>query len=40
DLLTSDILPYIQQFAQATIKNLQARFPDYKTTNAFYIFDL
>ncbi|CAG8729692.1 7653_t:CDS:2, partial [Racocetra persica] len=40
DLLTSNIPPHIQQFAQATIENLQAHFPDHETTNVFYIFDL
>ncbi|CAG8828822.1 2891_t:CDS:2, partial [Gigaspora margarita] len=39
DLLTSDILLYIEQFAQVTIENLQACFPDCEITNAFYIFD-
>ncbi|CAG8823651.1 5516_t:CDS:2, partial [Gigaspora margarita] len=39
DFLANDILLHIQEFVQATIKNLQIRFPDHEITNAFCIFD-
>ncbi|CAG8653930.1 10497_t:CDS:2, partial [Gigaspora rosea] len=39
NLSTDDIPLHIQEFAQATIENLQIRFPDHEITDAFCIFD-
>ncbi|CAG8593889.1 16835_t:CDS:2, partial [Cetraspora pellucida] len=39
NILSNHIPSHIQQFARATIKNLQIRFPDHEILNAFYIFD-
>ncbi|CAG8838049.1 15229_t:CDS:1, partial [Cetraspora pellucida] len=39
DLASEDIPDFIQQFAIATIENLNRRFPNRKILNAFSIFD-